>query len=358
MSTIKSSEHGRALAAIGASKGGKARIAGMSAQERTNLARQAAISRWMREGKEPPVLAEYGAPDRPLRIGTIEIPCYVLVDGRRVLAQRGLHTGIGIAEGGGRGGARKIVRLLTGLRKKGINIGDLIARANSPIRFLPPHGGNPADGYEATILPDICAVIIEAGRRGILHKRQSHLAERCGILQHGWATVGIIALVDEATGYQDFRARDALAKIIERFVAKDLQPYVRTFPPDFYKQIFRLYGWNYSENCGRPAVLGHITTNLIYKRLAPGVLEELRKKVPRSETGRLKKKLFQALTPDFGHPKLREQLTGTTMIAKYSPDLETFKRRMDKEYPQYGRTMELPFPEKLEMLADEALEFE
>jgi hypothetical protein len=44
------------------------------------------------------------------------------------------------------------------------------------------------------------------------------------------------------------------------------------------------------------------------------------------------------------------------MLAKYSSDLETFKHRMDVEYPQYGKTMELPFPEKLGALADEAME--
>jgi hypothetical protein len=355
MSKIGSSEHGRALSELGASKGGQARIASLSAQERSSLARQAALSRWTKEGKEPPLFAEYGSPDRPMRIGAIEIPCYVLMDGRRVLAQRGLQSGIGLSEGGGKRGARKIVGLLIDLARKGIDINGLALRADSPIRFILPQGGVVADGYEATILPDICAVIIEAGRRGKLGKRLNHLATRCAILQHGFATVGIIALVDEATGYQDFRARDALAKIIERFVAKDIQPYVRTFPPEFYKQIFRLYGWNYSENCGRPGVVGVITNNLIYKRLAPGVLDELRKRVPRDETGRLKTKLFRALTPDFGHPKLRELLAGTTMLAKYSPNLETFKHRMDVEYPQYGKTMELPFPEKIEALADEAM---
>jgi hypothetical protein len=356
MSKIESSEHGRALAAIGASKGGKARIAALSPQERSNLARQAAISRWAKDGKEPPLFAEYGSPERPLRIGAIEIPCYVLMDGRRVLAQRGLQSGIGLSEGGGKGGARKIAGLMGNLAEKGIDIRDLALRANSPIRFILPQGGVVADGYEATILPDVCAVIIEAGRRGKLGKRLSHLAERCAILQHGFATVGIIALVDEATGYQDFRARDALAKIIERFVAKELQPYVRTFPAEFYKQIFRLYGWNYYENCGKPAVLGHITNNLVYKRLAPGVLEELRRKIPRDDKGRLKKKLFQGLTPNYGHPKVRELLAGETMLAKYSPDLETFMGRVDMEYPQYGQTMKLPFPEKLEALAYEAAE--
>ena len=92
------------------------------------------------------------------------------------------------------------------------------------LSFIPPRGGNPADGYEATILPDLCAVLIDAQQQGVLDKRLIRLAQRAAILQHGFATVGIIAIVDEATGYQDVRQRDALAKILEKFVAKELRP--------------------------------------------------------------------------------------------------------------------------------------
>src|SRR5262249_39710012 len=162
----------------------------------------------------------------------------------------------------------------------------------------------------ATILPDICAVLIDAGRQNKLTPQQARLAERAAVLQHGFATVGIIALVDEATGYQDYRQRDALAKILERFVAKELRPWVKTFPAEFYKQIFRLNGWPYEENCGRPGVIGHWTNNVVYRRLAPGVLDELRRLTPRAPGGDFKHKLFQRLTEDFGHPKLREHLTG------------------------------------------------
>lgn len=123
------------------------------------------------------------------------------------------------------------------LEDKGFNTNNLIARINSPIKFIPTGGGTPADGYEASILPDICAVIIEAARLGLLHKQQEHMAPRCAMLQHGFATVGIIALVDEATGYQDFRARDALALIIEKFVAKELRPWVRTFKRTHYRSL-------------------------------------------------------------------------------------------------------------------------
>jgi hypothetical protein len=317
----------------------KARAQSLTPSRRSEIARTAALAKW-----QPALIAKYGAEDRPLRIGDIVIPCYVLEDGTRVLAQRGLQGGIGLSTGGGKSGARRIPELMQGLSEKGIDVRGLVARANSPIRFIPPHGGNPADGYEATILPDLCAVIIDAHQQGKLGKNREHLARRAAQLQHGFATVGIIALVDEATGYQDFRPRDALARILERFVAKELRPWVKTFPAEFYKQIFRLNGWAYSENCPRPGVVGHWTNNIVYKRLAPGVWEELKRLTPKTPTGRYKNKLFQRLTDDFGHPKLREHLTGVVMLMKYSPNWQTFMDRLNAEYPQWGDTLLLPFP--------------
>lgn len=331
-----------------ASKGGKARAIKLTPERRSEIARNAVLTRWMNKGKSLPyVLAKYGAADRPLRIGSIEIPCYVLGDGRRVLAQRGLQSGIGLSEGGGYSGARRLAELMRSLEDKGLDTKGLIARLNSPIRFVPPHGGQPADGYEATILPDICAVVIEAARTGKLRKQQEHFAVRCAQLQHGFATVGIIALVDEATGYQDFRARDALAKIIEKFVAKELRPWVRTFEPEFYQQIFRLNGWEFDPKGGKPGVVGHWTNNIVYKRLAPGVLEELRRKTPRTQTGRLKNRLFQWLTEDYGHPKLEKHLKAVEMLMKYSPTWEVFMERLDKEFPQWGEPMSLQFTEDI-----------
>lgn len=328
-----------------ASMGGKARAEKTTKAQRSDIARQGAMARWGKEGKPVPMLARYGAADRPLKIGDIKIPCYVLADGTRVLAQSGLHSGIGIAEGGGKGGSRKIASLLARLEEKGIDIRGLIVRANSPIQFIPPHGGKPAHGYEATMLPDICAVLIDAHQRGVLDKRLSRLAERAAVLQHGFATLGIIALVDEATGYQDYRPRDALARILEKFVAKELRPWIKTFPAEFYKQIYRLNGWEYEESRGSPGVVGHWTNNVVYKRLAPGVWEELNKVTPRDDKGRLKHRLFQRLTEDIGHPKLREHLVAVVMLMKYSPNWRVFMDRLDHEYPQWGQNLLLPFPE-------------
>jgi P63C domain-containing protein len=326
-------------------KGGRRRAEILSPTERSEIARKGALIRWASSEDGPLLFAKYGAQDRPLKIGDIEIPCYVLADGTRVLALRGLYSGIGLSLGGGQRGERKITELMAGLAGKGIDIRGLIARVNSPIRFIPPHGGNPADGYEATILPDICAVLIDAHQQGKLGKPREYLAQRAATLQHGFATVGIIALVDEATGYQDFRQRDALAKILEKFVAKELRPWVKTFPADFYKQIYRLNNWRYEEKAGRPGVIGHWTNNIVYKRLAPGVWEELKRVTPKTPSGHHKNKLFQRLTEDVGHPKLREHLSAVVMLMKYSPNWQVFMDRLDREFPQWGKTYLLPFPD-------------
>ena len=291
-----------------------------------------------------PVQATYGAPERPLRIGDIEIPCYVLADGRRVLAQRGMQAGIGMSRSGGKPGARRLAQFLASLGAKGLEVSNLIARINNPIRFVPPHGGNVADGYEATILPEICDVVLEAKKRGgILLGQQEHIADACGILVRAFAKVAIIALVDEATGYQDDRTRDSLARILEAFITRELRKWVKTFPAEFYKEMFRLRKWSFSETPGaRPAIVGHLTNDLVYRRLAPGVLDELRRLTPRDEKGRLKTHLHRRLTEDIGNPRLREHLAAVIALMKASVTWQQFVRAIDRALPVYGKTLPLP----------------
>jgi hypothetical protein len=232
---------------------------------------------------------------------------------------------------------------LASLEAKGLQVNDLIARINSPVRFYPPHGGNPADGYEATILPDICDVVLEARRLERLLPQQEHLAKQCEILVRGFAKVGIIALVDEVTGYQDARSRDALAKILEQFIAKELRKWIKTFPAEFYKELFRLRGWPFSgDSVARPALVGKLTNNIIYQRLAPGVLAELRRLTPRDDKGRLRTHLHRRLSADIGHPRLREHLAAVVALMRASEDWDPFMRALDRALPIYGKTMALP----------------
>jgi hypothetical protein len=239
------------------------------------------------------------------------------------------------------------VSLLEGLAEKGIDIKDLIARANSPIHFIPPHGGNPADGYEATILPDICAVLIDAGRQGKLGKRSEYLAERAAILQHAFATLGIIALVDEVTGYQEIRPQDALQAYLEKVISRELAAWVKRFPDEFYENIYRLKNWQWpGMGKNRYSVVGHYTKDLVYERLGPGVLKELEHKNPKDESGNRVSKHHQWLTQDIGDPMLAQHLHSLIMFQRLAlangHGWQRFVRTVDQVMPKRGNTLELP----------------
>lgn len=67
---------------------------------------------------------------------------------------------------------------------------------------------------------------------------------------------------------------------------------------------------------------------------------------PRTDSGNLKHKLFQRLTEGVGHPRLREHLAAVVMLMKYAPNWRVFMDRLDREFPQWGDTLMLPFPEE------------
>lgn len=318
-----------------ASKGGKARREALSPEMRSEIARRAVEARWEREGKLKEVPhAICGSADRPLVIAGIEIPCYVLSDERRVLIQRSMIGALDMAQGtAGRGDGDRLGRFLA---TKALNpfveskLRDVITE---PIRFR-VDSGSVAYGYEATVLADICDVVLEARKEGKLHYQQEHIAERCEMLIRSFAKVGITALVDEATGYQYIRQRDALEQLLEEYLSEELRRWVKTFPPEYFKQLCRLRGVPYRPDMRLPQYFGHLTNDIVYKRLAPGVLDELQARNP-SDNGRRQAKNHQWLSENRGHPALIDHLAAVSMLMKVADDWDSFKKLLDKGLPIY-----------------------
>jgi hypothetical protein len=311
--------------------GGKARAASLPAARRRAIAKRAAEARWAETTKE----AVCGSPDKPLVIGDMEIECYVLDDGTRVLTQTALLQALGRSPKlMGRRTADDHGDLPPVLRGKTLQpfLSSDIAEKSKVIAFRTPTGGR-SNGYTAELLPEICEIYLAAREAGALQPQQQHIARAAEVLVRGLARIGIIALVDEATGYQEIRTKNALEKILEDYIDKELQPYLKTFPDDFYKEMFRLKGKPYSADGLRPQYFGIHTNDVIYKRLAPGVLEELKRVQEKGTTGRGKHKLFQKLTQNVGYPKLREHLGSVVMLMKLSSDWDDFKEKLDQYHP-------------------------
>lgn len=314
----------------GRARGGAARAAKMTASERSESARQAAAARW--DGPAPKQ-AVSGSVDRPLVIGDVAIECYVLEDGTRVITQGGMNTALGRSL---RTNVKPSddVALPPILRAQALRpfISEGLIADAQPVKFITPTGGR-ANGYRAEVLPQLCEAWLAARSAGELTKSQEPIARAAEIIVRGLARVGIIALVDEATGYQDLRARDALAKILEAYVASELQPWVKTFDVDFYKEMFRLRGLPFDPtSVARPGYFGHLTNDVVYKRVAPGVFDEIKAQRAKDEKKR-KGKFHQQLTLEVGHPKLREHIASVTTVMKLSDDWSDFKGKLDRVHP-------------------------
>lgn len=330
----------------GRAKGGAARMSALSSEERKAQAKSAAAARWH---KRSILRATHDSEDHPLKIGGVEIDCYVLEDKTRVVSQRSMLRALSLTRGGARHEAEQsrvgaeLPRFAALMWLKPFISNELEAALSNPILFRGPTGT--AYGYPATILADICDAILKARDAGATGLRQQGIVQQADLLVRGFARVGIVALVDEATGYQADRARDALAKILEAFIAKELQPYVETFPVAYYEHIFRLRGLEFPNGTvRRPKYFGTLTNDIVYKRLAPKVLEELKR--VKIEEGKPRDKLFQRLTSNIGYPKLREHLGSVVTIMKLSKNWGAFMNKLDMLHPRYGDTMQLPLDDE------------
>lgn len=278
--------------------------------------------------------ATHGSARTPLSIGKLKLPCYVLEDGKRVLSGRGIQLALGFSP---RGSGQELLKLVQNPDIKHFLTPEVIDNFNNRIEFLRPGGGGSAPltyGYEATILIDICNAIIEANNAGRIDAiRYSDAIIQSDIILRSVAKVGIIALIDEATGYQYDRDRDALNKILEAYIAKEFLPWTKRFPDEFYRQIFRLKGWIYNPlSVSRPSYVGKLTNKLVYDQLPDGVLEELKTKTPKSTKGNYIKRFHQSLTEDVGQIHLDKHLASIITLMRISPNWRTFESHFNRAF--------------------------
>lgn len=273
-----------------------------------------------------------GAKDTPLILGEQSIECYVLEDGTRVFSGNGLQKALQFPQSAG--GSALVSMLNTGLLSEKLT-DDIKNKLISRKEFIRPGAGGKLSttyGYDATLLIDICNLLIECRELGILTPKQEEYARTAQIIISSVAKVGIIGLIDEATGYQHEREKDELQKLLRKYIAEELLPWQKRFPDIFYKELFRLNGWDYTLGNikKRPGVIGTWTNKLIYEQLPKGVLENLKDKTPKSEAGNTLARYHQSLTPDIGEPHLTAQINKVITLFQLSDNMKHMWQQFNK----------------------------
>ena len=271
-----------------------------------------------------------------LPIGGLQLEVYVLEDGRRVFAKRGMARALGLKSEGG----NAFLKTLGG-KKLGSQISaDLREKLENPIVFNIV-GADPGHGYEAETLVDVCKAVVRADDAGTLLDSQKAMAVQARAIVNALAKVAIIALIDEATGYQTERGPDALRLLVQAYIEKEKREWEKEFPDDFYVTLNKVYGsdTHIARASGalvinKPQHFGNFTNKYVYGPLEDGeVLKELHRLNPKVEApGSRKDKLHSYLSKGYGLEKLREQRQEVLTMLKLSDDIDDFKRLYEKRF--------------------------
>lgn len=315
------------------------------------IASEAASARWGRAK----ALAAEGLPQAThqgkMLVGEIELDCYVLEDGRRVIHKRGMARALNLKSAGGNAFLRSMTR-------KGIGSEldhKLVQTIENPLIFKPLNLDS-AHGYDAEVLVEVCKAILRADEQDKLTKSQAFLAAQARVLLNAFAKVGVTALIDEATGFQDIRSPDALRLLVQQYVAAEMREWEKQFPDEYYDRLNELYGSKKITKTisgaviqNRPQHFAHFTRQYVYHPLANGaVLDELDRLNPRiGKSGSRKDRFHQHLSEGYGIEKLKRQMQEVMTLAAVSDSVGQFKKLFRKRFPQSGDQLDLGLEESV-----------
>jgi hypothetical protein len=331
-------------------KGGRARAARLTPEQRREIARQGGRARSARYQAPNPDAIPWAVAEGTLTIGDAKIPCAVLDNGKRVLSQQGVLLALGRARAarGGEGASVDVGAAF--LRAKNLKpfISKELELSTKPCVYKPRLGGYVpykgwlaiAFGHDAEAFPKILEVYVKARDAGALHYTQRHVADLAERLLKALPQIAMVALVDEATGYQAIRAHDELQTILSAYILPEHRPWMKTVPIEFTKELYRVYGWNYSPDNRGPRYASKLIRKLLYQQLPPPVLPELDRINPADKrTWQRKKRHHSYLTPETGLEHFKGQLAGTMALLRATPDnnRQMCTRLFDRAYGKQKR---------------------
>lgn len=253
-----------------------------------------------------------------LKLGNREIDCYVLDTGDRVISMRATVKAI---SGDDNGDLSKYV----GVKALQPYI-DNTKLSSQMIEFSIP--GNPikSKGITAETFLDISAAYVSAFTSDTvaLTPKQAEIAKNCTILISACSKTGLIALIDEATGYQYERAEDALQVKVQAFISEELRAWEKTFPDELWEEFGRLTHWQ-GPLQQRPKYWGKLVMELIYDALDPDIAKYLKENKPKPQSGI---HYHQWLTEDIGVRALTMHINQVIGIAKTCETMQELKDKV------------------------------
>ena len=268
-------------------------------------------------------------------LGEVHLPSYVLDNGMRVFGLNGVVAGLVGTEGGLLGEYLKVRALRDFLPEelKPAEDGSIPALC----RFDTGGKGNSkyAIGLPVERFIDLCSAYglalqehLNPASQFQLTARQIEIAKRAIAFERACAKVGIIALVDEATGYQYDREQDVLRLKLNLLLGEEMRKWERTFPEQLWIEFARLTKWTGPVH-SRPKYWGKLVNELIYECLDPDVVTWLKENAPKPMNGQ---SYHQWIQSQFGLKKLMEHIWTVVGMAAACTTMPGLREMMAERY--------------------------
>jgi hypothetical protein len=303
-------------------KGGLARAAALTPEQRKSIALKAAQARHgVRATHKGSFKEEFG----------IDVECYVIDDERKtaVISQRGMGLALGLGEGGSRlkrfTQQAKIAKYLGPALAEKLSK-PLVFKWSAPGQAVPPQTVN---GYDVTILIDICKTIIQAAADDV--PLPVHALQQANVIVGASAKAGITNLVYALAGYDATKEETVAA--FKFYVREEAREYEKEFPDRLYEEWYRLYQLPKPER-NKPWKFRDLTIKHVYTPLAHsnGKILELTR-AQRAKSKDRWKKLHQFLE-EIGVKALRLHLGELVGVARLSAGRDDYERHVERLYGQ------------------------
>ncbi len=303
------------------SKGGKARAQSLPSARRKEIAIAAAKKRWApgnfaQDARPSPIFAKHAG---SIELGGSDLDVYVLSNDARVISLNKVVKAITDKEGGNLGEYIGVSALKDFINK------DIVL--GESYEFDIPGTQFRGRGITAESFLSVCQGYVTALQKGALNTdRQREIAIKCSIILASCAKVGLIALIDEATGYQYERAEDALQIKLRAFISDELRAWEKTFPDELWEEFGRLTNWQGPLH-SRPKWWGKLVTELVYDTLDPDVSKYLKNNKPPDGV-----KWFQQLTENYGARKLVSRCYEVVGMSKECRSIGELRNKVAEHY--------------------------
>lgn len=315
--------------AKGRAKGGIARADKLTPERRSEIARSAALAR--HNGNKTLEAIRKGNFKEDFGF---DVECYVLNDDKKtaVIGQRGMAATIGMNSSSG----SALIKFVNTKAISQTSMGaDILDKVSKPLIFkglsmgvnMPPP--RPVNGYDVTLLIDICRAVIEANATGTLSEAHKTIVVQANIILSASAKSGIQELVYKLTGFDS--TKEHFIQAFKRFVLDEARKYEKEFPVELYAEWARIYKLKIPDR-GWPWEFKHLTIKHIYTPLAKsdGKLLSLLRST-KEQGGDKKAKLFQFLN-EVGTRALRMQLGRVLEMAESSENKTLYENKVSERF--------------------------